>query len=253
MSGKLPKIFWEIHSGLPREGPGDNESTRKAYMMLNDLPENPRILDIGCGPGMQTIELANLSRGQIVALDNNQPFLDILKYRAEKEGVSDHITIVQGDMCNLKYEPKSFNVIWSEGAIFIIGFEKGLREWQRLLADKGFLVVSELSWLRADLPTEIRSFMHDGCLGYVDIKTIEENLDVSRKIGYRIISSFVLPKRSWWEGYYSLIEAKMPSLKDKCRGDASTLKFIAWEETEIAMFRKYSDYYGYVFYLLQNQ
>lgn len=61
VSDNLPEIFWEVHSGLPREGPGDNKSTRKAYMMLGDLPENPRILDIGCGPGMQTVELAKLS------------------------------------------------------------------------------------------------------------------------------------------------------------------------------------------------
>jgi ubiquinone/menaquinone biosynthesis C-methylase UbiE len=251
MSEKLPEIFWEIHSGLPREGPGDNESTRKTYLLLKDLPKHPRLLDIGCGPGMQTIELAKLSHGKIDALDNHQPFLDQLKYSAEKEGVSDQINIVQGDMCNLKYEPKSFDVIWCEGAIFLIGFEKGLREWRVVLADKGYIVVSELSWLRADLPKKILSFM-EGYLGYVDIKTIDENLEVARKIGYNIVGSFVLPKKSWWDGYYAVIEAKMPLLKATHQDDADALRFIACEETEIAMFRQYSDYYGIVFYILQN-
>jgi 2-polyprenyl-3-methyl-5-hydroxy-6-metoxy-1,4-benzoquinol methylase len=86
MTEKMPEIFWEIHSGLPREGPGDNESTRKAYRMLKGLPENPRILDIGCGPGMQTIELAKLSSGRIDALDSHQPFLEQLKKSTKKEG-----------------------------------------------------------------------------------------------------------------------------------------------------------------------
>ena len=86
MSDQLPEIFWEIHSGLPREGPGDNWSTRRAYLMLKELPKNPRILDIGCGPGMQTIELAKLSKGQIDALDNYQPFLDQLEIGIKKEG-----------------------------------------------------------------------------------------------------------------------------------------------------------------------
>ena len=141
MTEKMPEIFWEIHSGLPREGPGDNESTRKAYRMLKGLPENPRILDIGCGPGMQTIELAKLSSGRIDALDSHQPFLEQLKKSAKKEGVDDIIKTVNGDMFNLSYENSSFDLVWSEGSIFVIGFEKGLREWRRLLTEKGYLVV----------------------------------------------------------------------------------------------------------------
>jgi ubiquinone/menaquinone biosynthesis C-methylase UbiE len=253
MSEKLPKIFWDIHSGLPREGPGDNESTRKAYLMLKDLPEHPLILDIGCGPGMQTIELAKLSHERIDALDSHQPFLNELKHSAEKEGVSDKINLIQGDMRNLNYEQKSFDVIWSEGAIFIIGFEKGLREWKPLLTTKGYLVVSDLSWLRTDLPKEILSFMEDAYLGVPAIKTIEENLEAARKSGYHLVGSFVLPEKSWWAGYYTVIEAKLPSLKAKYRADEDAMHFIACQETEIAMFRQYSDYYGNVFYILQTE
>ena len=111
----LNNIFFEIHSGLPREGPGDNESTKKAYLMLRNLPEEPRVLDVGCGPGMQTIALAKLSRGRIIALDNHQQFLDDLKRKAEAEGVSGRIKVVNGDMCALNFMAKSFDVIWAEG------------------------------------------------------------------------------------------------------------------------------------------
>ncbi len=248
MSEKMPKIFWEVHSGLPREGPGDNESTRKAYLMLEGLPENPRILDIGCGPGIQTIELAKLSSGRVDALDNHEPFLEDLKRRAEKEGVSDRIRPVKGDMFNLNYENNSFDLIWSEGAIYIIGFEKGLREWRRLVTEKGYIVVSELSWLRPDLPEEARTFMEEG---YPAIKTIKENLQIDRKSGYRIVGFFVLPEKSWWDNYYTPIKTKLPSLKARYRDDEEALKTIVCEETEIEMFRKYSDYYGYVFYIMQ--
>jgi ubiquinone/menaquinone biosynthesis C-methylase UbiE len=192
MPEKLPKVFWEIHSGLPREGPGDNETTRKAYLMLEGLPENPRILDIGCGPGMQTIELSKLSSVRIVALDNHQPFLEDLSRRAEKEGVSDRIRPVKGDMFNLNYENNSFDLIWSEGAIYIIGFEKGLREWKKFLTANEYLVVSELSWLRPDLPEEVRTFMEE-C--YPAIKTIKENLAVAQKSGYRIVGFLFSQKR----------------------------------------------------------
>ena len=248
MTEKMPEIFWEIHSGLPREGPGDNESTRKAYMMLKGLPENPRILDIGCGPGMQTIELAKLSSGQIDALDSHQPFLEQLKKSAKKEGIDDIIKTINGDMFNLSYENSSFDLVWSEGSIFVIGFEKGLREWRRLLTEKGYLVVSGLSWLRPDLPEDARTFMKQG---YPAIKTIEDNLEVAQKSGYRIVGSFVLPSKSWWDNYYTPIETKLPKIKARHKENREALEFLAMEETEIEMFRKYSDYYGYIFYIMQ--
>ena len=248
MSEKLPEFFWTIHSSLPREGPGDNKSTQKAYRMLKDLPKNPRILDVGCGPGMQTVELAKLSAGQIVALDFHEPFLEQLKEAIKKAGVEDRVKAVKGDMCNIKFEDSSFDVIWSEGAIFIIGFEKGLREWRRLLTPSGYVVVSELSWLKHDAPKEAKDYMMQM---YPVIKTIEGNVEIVRNSGYRLVGSFVLPSKSWWDNYYTPIEAKLPSLKTRYKDDEEALQVIAYEETEIEMFRKYSDYYGYVFYILQ--
>ena len=248
MSEKMPKFFWVIHSGLPREGPGDNKSTRRAYRMLKDLPENPRILDVGCGPGMQTVELAKLSGGQIVALDAHEPFLEQLKEAAKKEGVNDKIKAAKGDMRNLEFEDNSFDVIWSEGAIFIAGFEKGLREWKRMLTPKGYVVVSELSWLKHDAPKEAKDYMMQM---YPVIKTIEGNVEIIRNSGYRLVSSFILPSKSWWDNYYTPIETKLPSLKAKHKDDAEALQVIACEETESEMFRKYSDYYGYAFYIMQ--
>lgn len=244
----MVNIFFEIHSSLPREGPGDNASTRKAYLMLPDLPEKPRILDVGCGPGMQTIELARLSNGRIDALDNHQPFLDHLKKKAEEEDVSDRINIINGDMFALNYEDKSFDLIWSEGAIYIIGFEKGIREWRKLLTDKGYVVVSELSWLRPDPPEEVRKFFAEV---YPGIKTINENLGTIKKAGYRIINHFVLPDESWWNNYYIPIAAKIPSLRLKYRDDEEALAILDCEELEMEMFHKYSKYYGYVFYIMQ--
>ena len=248
MSEKLPEFFWTIHSGLPREGPGDNKSTRRAYRMLKDLPKNPRILDVGCGPGMQTVELAKLSGGQIVALDFHEPFLEQLKESVKKAGVEDRVEAVKGDMRNMKFDDGSFDVIWSEGAIFIIGFEKGLREWRRLLNLGGYVVVSELSWLRQDAPQEAKDYMMQM---YPVIKTIEGNVEIIRNSGYRLVGSFVLPSESWWDNYYTPIETKLPSLKARHKDNEEVLQVIACEETEIEMFRKYSDYYGYVFYIMQ--
>jgi ubiquinone/menaquinone biosynthesis C-methylase UbiE len=250
MLEELPKIFFELHSNLPREGPGDNESTKKAYQMLKELPENPRILDVGCGPGMQTIELAKLSGAKIVALDFHQPFLDQLTVSAEKENLQDKIETVLGSMLDMKFENKSFDLIWSEGAIFVIGFEKGLREWKHLLSDNGYLVVSEMCWLRSDLPDELVEIMKEF---YPVIKSVEGNLDVAKKAGYRVVGSFVLPSKSWWDNYFNPIQEKLPAIKEKHKDDKEAMEFVAFQEKELEAFRKYSDYYGYAFYLFQNK
>jgi len=248
MSDQLPEIFWEIHNDLPREGPGDNESTRRAYLMLEQLPKNPRILDIGCGPGMQTIELAKLSNGQIDALDNHQPFLDQLEKNIKIEGLTGKIKLVKGDMFRLPYDNNTFDLIWSEGAIFVIGFEKGLQVFKPLLTDKGYLVVSELCWLGNSVPAKVKKYLRRA---YPAIKTIDQNLNVAKKVGYHIVGFFILPTESWWTNYYNPIEAKLLLLKEKYKNNEEKLKHIADEEIEIDMFRKYSDYYGYVFYIIQ--
>jgi ubiquinone/menaquinone biosynthesis C-methylase UbiE len=243
-------VFFEVHSGLPRENPGDDESTKKAYLMLRNLPEQPSVLDVGCGPGGQTVALAKLSRGRITALDNHQPFLEDLKRKAEAEDVSDRIQAVNGDMCVLDYADNSFDVIWAEGSIFVIGFEKGLRELKRLLTGNGYLVVSELSWFKHEAPEEVRKFFAEV---YPQMKTAEENLAIARKAGYRVVGWFIVPESSGWDNYYTPIEAKLPALKSKYQDNKEALSIIACEELEIEMYRKYAAYYGSVFYILQAE
>jgi ubiquinone/menaquinone biosynthesis C-methylase UbiE len=247
---RMHKVFFEVHSNLPREGPGDNESTKKAYATLKGLPEKPRILDIGCGPGMQTATLAKLSSGEIVAVDNHQPFLEELKNAVKKEGVADQVTVVNGDMNKLDYEDESFDIVWCEGAIFIIGFEKGLREWKKLLTHNGYLVISEMVLLQPNPPEEAKKYLMEA---YPPIKTVNGNLEAIRKAGYKVISHFALPKEGWWTHYYTPIEAKLPAMKQKYKGDKEALAYLAAEELEMDMFRKYSDYYGYVFFIMQKE
>jgi SAM-dependent methyltransferase len=250
---EMPPIFYEVHSNLSREGPGSNQSTQRAFKTLKNLPANPSILDIGCGPGMQTIELGKLSGAQIEAVDNHQAFLDELNLNAQKEGLADKIHAYKGDMFNLKYQKESFDLIWCEGAIFIIGFERGLRQWRLLLKDKGYLVLSELSWLREDLPSELVAYMKEIYAGLEEgVNSIEENEETARKTGYNVLNSFTLPKRDWWN-YYTPIKAKLPQLKAKHKDEPEALQYFASEEREIEMYHKYSDYYGYAFYVLQKQ
>ena len=135
-------IFFEIHRDLPREGPGRDKYTRKAFQMLPEM-DNPRILDIGCGPGGPTLELTRLSNGQVIGLDTHQPYLDRLQRKIDEAGLSDRVKAVNCSMFHMKFPDGSFDIIWGEGALGEIGFARGLGLLRGYLKDGGFLVVHD--------------------------------------------------------------------------------------------------------------
>ena len=240
-------FFFEIHHHLLREGPGNNESTRKAYTMLSDVPARPQILDVGCGPGMQTIELAKLSAGTITAVDTHEPFLKELERRAQQAGVSKQVTTQKASMHSLPFAEESFDLIWSEGAIYIMGFERGLREWRPLLKPHGAIVVSELTWLQGNPPAEIAAFW---AKNYSAMQDNEGNLALVQQAGYEVVGHFTLPEAGWWE-YYLPLEARIAALREQYKNDEEKLDHLATAQLEIDLYRKYASYYGYVFYVMQ--
>lgn len=244
------EIFFEIHSGLPREGPGSFESTRKALSLLEDLPAVPHILDVGCGPGMQTLDLARLTDGTIVAVDNHQPFLDQLDKRAAKQGFANRIETLSGDMNALGFESQTFDLIWAEGSIYIMGFENGLRKWRSLAKPGGYLAVTEVSWLRPEVPAPVREFWDEA---YPAIQGIGDNLEVIRRADYEVVGHFTIHESDWWTDYYHPIEGKLTALREKYRSNAKAMAVLEEEQKEIDLFKSYSAYYGYVFYLMQIQ
>jgi ubiquinone/menaquinone biosynthesis C-methylase UbiE len=242
-------IFFEVHCDLPREGPGDNASTRKAYSLLTDLPPKARILDIACGPGMQTIHLAKLSGGTIIAIDTHQPFLDVLQRSATEAGVADRLTIQLASMFDLQFPERSFDLLWSEGAIYIIGFDEGLRQWRKLLKPGGYIAVTELSWIKGNPPAEIVSFWKEN---YPGMRTVPENLRGCEDAGYSVIGHFTLPDSSWWDNYYHPMQKRITMLRAKYRGNAALQRDLDGHQQEIEMFRKYAAWYGYVFYIMRK-
>jgi SAM-dependent methyltransferase len=242
-------IFWELHSDIPREGPGDAASTRKAWRMLADLPDLPRILDVACGPGKQTIDLAGLTHGTILAVDTHQPFLDELERRVSAAGLSARISTRNLSMFELDFEPGSFDVIWSEGAIYIIGFENGLRAWKRLIKPGGYLAVTELTWLKPDPPSEIKSYWNGN---YPAMQALEENLAIIQAAGYRHVGHFVLPNSSWWDDYYTPLEKRIFMLQEKYRDNEEAMVLLRESQRESNLHKIYSEWYGYVFYIMQK-
>lgn len=242
-------IFFELHSELLREGPGSNSATSKALSMLSELPEVMRIVDIGCGPGMQTMELAKKIKGSILALDFHEPFLEQLVETAKSNGVAEVITVSKGDMFNLNLSEDAYDLIWSEGAIYIIGFERGINEWKKHLKTGSYLVASELSWLKLDVSEEAKTFWEDG---YPSMKTISQNIAAIEDAGYTPIGHFILEEAGWWEHYYTPLEKRVKMVREKYSDDIDAQNLLDMTEKEIQMYRDHSSEYGYVFYLMQK-
>jgi SAM-dependent methyltransferase len=241
-------LFWDIHSGLPREGPGDNASTRKAFGMAGALLDRPRILDVGAGPGMQTIELARINDGTVVAVDTHVPFLHELRRRADDAGVSDRVTTVSASMTALPFRDASFDLVWSEGAIYVMGFREGLTAWRRLLAPGGYLVVTEACWVQTEIPEDVRKLWAE----YPGMTTIAGTRQIIDACGYRDVGHFVLPDASWWDDYYDPLERKLASLRDTYRDQSDALRQLNEAQYEIDMHRRHSDLYGYFFFVMQK-
>jgi ubiquinone/menaquinone biosynthesis C-methylase UbiE len=241
-------ILFDIHTGIPRGGPGNRESTRKAFSMLSDLPHTSIILDVGCGPGMQTLHLAECARGNIIALDNHQPFLTRLKQKTLDGNYDKQVLLTNASMFELPFKAHSFDCIWSEGAIYIIGFENGLKAWRQLLKPGGYMAVTELSWLKSNPPSEPLSFWASD---YPGMHSISENLDLILTSGYQVLGHFILPITSWWDDYYTPLEKRLSILRVKYQDDPDANKSLDGTQKEIDLYRKYSDWYGYVFYVLK--
>ena len=241
-------IFFELHHDLPREAPGDNLSTHKAFTLLTDLLPRPLLLDIGCGPGEQTLALVKSTDGHIVAVDTHQPFLEKLRQNVQEAAVLDKISLIKTSMFTLPFSEQTFDAIWSEGAIYIIGFTEGLRTWRRFLKPYGYIAVSELAWLRSHPPAEVATFWK---VAYPGMQTREENLEIIRGSGYRTVGHFVLPVESWWKNYYTPLEARIVSLREKYPGNVEANQQLDEAQQEINLYRQYADWYGYVFYVMQ--
>jgi ubiquinone/menaquinone biosynthesis C-methylase UbiE len=211
--------------------------------------DKPTILDIGCGTGEPTIELAKLSNGIVIGLDIHQPYLDELERKARKFNLSQRVKTVNRSLFDMDFADESFDIIWAEGSIFLIGLEKGLQEWRRFIKPNRFLVVHEMSWLRPDPPTEIRDYWERI---YPGIRTIEENLKIILKCGYVVIGHFSLPEDAWWEEYYGPLEERIRTVREKYKDDSDALAELDKGQEEIDLYRKYSQWYGSVFYIMQK-
>ena len=239
-------LICEYFSAMERQGPGSREVTIKALSFVDNLTSGSRIADIGCGTGGQTMVLAQHAPGQITGIDLFPVFIDLFNANARKMNLQDRVKGVVGSMDKLTFDNEELDLIWSEGAIYNIGFERGLNEWKRFLKSSGYIAVTEASWFTDNRPDEIDAFWKDA---YPEIDTIPKKVAQMQKAGYIPVASFILPENCWTEHFYVLQIQAQEIFLDKYKGNKAAEELVANERHEAVLYSKYKEYYGYVFYI----
>lgn len=242
-------LIFDFYKLVNRQGPGSVEITKLALNFIPGLPVSSKIADIGCGTGGQTITLAENTSGHITAIDLSEKFIEILDKNVKQAGFEDRFTNLIGSMEDLPFSDNELDLMWAEGSIYHIGFEKGLREWHQYLKPGGYIAVSEVSWITKERPQEIEEFW---VLNYDGIDTIPNKVAAMQNAGYIPIAHFVLPVNCWLENFYDLVEAAVDPFLKQQNNSEEAKQFIESQLTEINLYKKYKDYYSYVFYIGQK-
>lgn len=239
-------LICEYFSSLERQGPGSPEVTVKALSFINNLKRESRIADLGCGTGGQTMVLAQHTPGNITGIDLFPAFIELFNFNAGKLNLQGRTKGVVGSMDNLPFQNEELDLIWSEGAIYNIGFERGLNEWRQFLNTGGYIAVSEASWFTEERPAEIENFWQDA---YAEIDTVSNKVGQLQKAGYVPVATFILPENCWTEHFYAPQVSAQQAFLKKYTGNKTAQEFIANQRHETQLYYKYKKYYGYAFYI----
>lgn len=243
-------LLLDLHLDGARQGPGSLADTRQALALSGLMgQEGLKLADIGCGTGASTLLLAEVLDAEITAVDFLEPFLDRLHASAEKAGLKEKITPLTALMEELPFAPESLDAIWSEGAIYNMGFAHGVRTWSRFLKTGGVLAVSELTWITAERPKEIEDHW---AAAYQEVATAAEKIAVLEAAGYSPLGYFVLPTSSWIETYYDPLEARFEAFLTRHDQSAAAKELIDTEMAEIDLYKRYADYVSYGFYIARK-
>jgi SAM-dependent methyltransferase len=249
MSEPTPRfweVFFEVYERLPRQGPGNRACAEKALGLCHNLPPMLAVLDLGCGVGGQTIHLAELTHGSIVAIDSHAPSIKRLQATVAKRGLGGRVRPVVGDMAQPELPPESFDLVWSEGALYNVGIENALRLCHRLLRAGGYLAFTDAVWRKDNPPPEVKTSFY---LDYPTMGWVPDILAVIGKTGFSLVGHFTLPDEAWWDDFYTPMERRIEELRDKYTGDIESLAVLDQLAQEPEMHRGYSDYYAYEFFV----
>ena len=246
---RMTTLFFEMFTGLPRQGPGDAASTLRALSLVPGVGPQTRVLNPGCGTGLEARLLAQNAPVRILAIDNHPPYVEEFNRQARALGCADRVEARVGDMHCLDYPSGSFDLVWCEGSIYVVGFETGLRDWRRLLAPGGHVVLTEVCWRKPDPPPECAAFWAQE---YPAISDVPSRLRVITECGYEPVEHFPLPASAWWDDYYGPLQHAIAQFRRRHEGETDAQQLADSVQREIDMWKQFSDFYGFDFFVMRR-
>ena len=243
------ELFFEVYENLPRQGPGNRDCAARALGLCQGLPPSPAVLDLGCGVGGQTLHLAELTSGPIVAVDNHAPSIERLKATLAERGLSDRVKALARDMTQPGLPHESFDLVWSEGALYNIGMEKALDVCRALLRPGGCLAFTDAVWRKENPPAEVKASFE---MDYPAMGRAEDIETALASRGFHLLGRFTLPDEAWWDDFYSPMERHIKELRGKYGHDAEASAVLGQLAREPEMHRLYSDCYAYEFFVARR-
>ncbi len=244
------ELIVDFYKNTEQQGPGSSFETLQALNFMNinrDL--KLKIADIGCGTGAQTIPLAQNTNGQITAVDLFPAFLNKLNSKAKELGLQDKITTLEKSMEDLPFDNEEFDIIWSEGAIYNIGFENGIKKWKSYLKPGGYLAVSEITWITNFRPKELEEYWNKE---YPEIDIASNKIKILEENGYSPVGYFILSQNSWIDNFYKPMEKRFSTFLEKHNNSEMARNIVEQHKEEIRKYHKYKDYYSYGFYIAKK-
>jgi hypothetical protein len=190
--------------------------------------------------------LAQNTPGTITGVDVSPGYIAKLNDNARKLNLQSRVKGVVGSMDKLDFQSNELDVIWCEGAIYNIGFEKGMRYWNTFLKKGGFIAVSEATWFTDERPKEIFDFW---TRAYPEIDTIPNKTAQMQKAGFVVAAAFILPESCWIDNFFNPGKTAQKKLLETHKGNTFAEEFVGYERRHAELYNKYKEYYGYVFYI----
>jgi len=241
--------FFAVFEALPRQGPGNRACTARALAMCGDLPATPDIVDLGCGAGAQSIDLAELTGGAVVAVDNHAPFMEILAARAAERGCADRVRPVLADMADPGLPDGCADLVWSEGALYNIGLEAALALCRRLLRAGGRLAFTEPVWRADSVPAPVRKAFAD----HPTMGAVPDVLALLAARGFEVLGHFTLPHEAWWDAFYVPMRARVAELRAGGSLTSDARAVLDMCDAEIDMYLEHRDGFGYEFFVARSR
>lgn len=243
-------LLVDLHRDAKRQGPGGDDETRLAITLSGlGAGKGLKIADIGCGTGASTLVLASELDASVTAVDFLPDFIHELDIAAERASLGRRIESLVASMEALPFEAQSFDAIWSEGAIYNMGFADGIKAWRRFLKPEGILAVSELTWLTQERPAVLEQhWMQE----YPEVDTASAKMAILEESGFSPVGYFALPKRCWLDNYYRPMQARFAAFLSHNGNSEAAAAIVAAEENEIALYERNATFVSYGFYVARR-